>query len=123
MKTLAIFFAISAGACAQNQTPAVANARFESRAFSGNLATQIRARSAAWFGYAARTMPGGHSNCCWNQGAPCGWRPDALAPSSVHLEGSPEMVILFRVENNNVEKIEVYSADCPLDAADFLSFG
>ncbi len=116
MKTLAVLFAISAGACAQNQTPAVTNARLESRAFSGNLATQIRARAAAWFGYAVRTIPRDHSNCCWNQGAPCGWRPDALAPGPVHLEGSLEMDILFRVENDNVEKIEVYSADCPLDA-------
>jgi HEAT repeat protein len=115
MKTLAVFFAIFAGACAQNQTPPVTNARFESQAFSGNLATQIRARAATWFGYSIQTMPGDHSHCCWNQGVPCGWRPEALAPSSVHLEASPEMDVLFRVENDNVQKIEVYSTDCPLE--------
>ncbi len=116
MKTLAVLFAISAGACAQNLTPSVTNARFESRAFSGNLATQIRARAATWFGYSIQTMPGDHSNCCWNQGVPCGWRPEALAAGSVHLEASPEIDVLFRVENDNVEKMEVYSADCPLEA-------
>ncbi len=116
MKTLAVLFAISAAACAQNQTPRVTNARFESRAFSGDLARQVRARAATWFGYAVRIMPGAHSNCCSNQGAPCGSGPDALAGSSVHLEGSLEMDILFRVENDNAEKIEVYSADCSLEA-------
>jgi hypothetical protein len=129
MKTLALFFAVSAAACAQDRMPAVTNARFESRAFSsapsGDLATQIRAGSATWFGYAVRATPGDHSNCCWNQGTQYGCRLErgsnivsgASSPSGpVHLEASPAVDVLFRVENNTVEKIEIYSTDCPLDA-------
>ena len=129
MKTLALLFAVSAFACAQDGRPVVTNARFETRAFSsapsGDLATQIRAGSATWFGYAVSTMPGDRSNCCSNQDAYCGRRleggsnvvPGTPSPSGpVHLEAPPTADILFRVENNQVEKIEIYSTDCPLDA-------
>jgi hypothetical protein len=120
MKTLALLFAVACALWAQDQVPAVSpaviNARLENQSYSGNLATQIRASSAAWFGYAVKAVPNGHSNCCWNQDRPCGGRLEALAPSTVHLEAPPTMDILFRVENNSVEKIEIYSPDCPLDA-------
>jgi hypothetical protein len=117
MKTLALFFAVSAAACAQDSTPVVTNARFESRAYSGDLAAQIRAGSATWFGYAVKALP--------NHGMQCGWRleggPDifsgAPSPSGpVHLEGSTTVDVLFRVENNAVQKIRIYSTDCSLEA-------
>jgi hypothetical protein len=128
MKALALLFAVSTAACAQDR-PVVTNARFESRPFSGapsgDLAAQFRASSATWLGYAVPAIPGDRSNCCWNQGAPCGQRLEggssdvvtrASAPSSVHLEASPAVDVLFRVENNTVQKIGVYSTDCSLDA-------
>jgi hypothetical protein len=128
MKMPALLFAVSAAACAQDRMPAVTNARFETRAFSsapsGDLAAQIRAGSATWFGYAVTAMPGDRSNCCWNQGMQCGWRLEggsdivngSPAPTSVHLEASPAVDVLFRVENNTVQKIGAYSTDCSLDA-------
>jgi HEAT repeats len=125
MRALAVLFAVSAGACAQDQRPIVSNARLETRVFSGDLATQIRAGSATWFGYTVRTMPGDHSNCCWNQGTQCGLRLEggsnivsgASSPvGPVHLEASPAVDVLFRVENTMVQKVGIYSTDCSLDA-------
>jgi hypothetical protein len=125
MRALALLFAVSAVACAQDGRPVVTNARFETRALSGDLAAQIRSGSATWFGYAVRTVPGDRSNCCSDQGAPCGWRLEGgsnifqgTSPPSgpVHLEAPQTADVLFRVENNRVEKIEIFSTDCPLDA-------
>jgi hypothetical protein len=110
MRTLAVLFAISAGAFAQDGRPVVTNARLETRAFSGDLATQIRAASATWFGYAVRTIPGEHSNC----------GPEMVSgrsfPGAVRLEAPPTSEILFRVENKTLQKIEIYSTDCSIDA-------
>jgi HEAT repeats len=126
MRTLAVLFAISAGACAQDERPSVTNARFETRAFSGDLATQIRAGSATWFGYAVKSLPGDHSNCGWNHGAQHGWRLEGASDivsgtssspvSPVHLEAPPAIDVLFRVENNAVQNVGIYSTDCSLDA-------
>jgi hypothetical protein len=115
MRTLVVLFAVSAAAFAQDQMPVVTNARFETRTFSstpsGGLATQIRAGSATWFGYAVKTMPGDRSNC----------GPEIVSGAShpvgpVHLEGSPTVGVFFRVENNAVQKVAIYSTECSLDA-------
>ena len=108
MKTLALFFVVSAAALAQNAAPSVANARFESRPFSGDLAAQIRAGSATWFGYAVRTITGERQNC--DQEIVKSY------PSTVHLEAPPTVDVLFRVENNTVQKVRILSTDCSLDA-------
>jgi hypothetical protein len=110
MKTLALFFAVSAAACAQDWRPVVTNARPETRAFSSDLATQIRAGSATWFGYAVKTIPREQPNC--GSGIASG----KSSPNTVHLEAPPTSEILFRVENNTVQKIEIYSTDCSIDA-------
>jgi HEAT repeats len=125
MRTLALLFAVSAGVCAQDVSPIVTNARFETRSFSGDLTKQIRAGTATWFGYAVRTMRGDHSNCCWSQSAQYGCRLEggsnavsgASSPAGpVHLEAAPTVEVLFRMENNTVQKIGIYSTECSLDA-------
>jgi hypothetical protein len=130
MRTLAVLFAISAAAFAQDERPVVTNARFETRAFSstpaGDLAAQIRAGSATWFGYAVKSVPGDRSSCGWNQGTQHGWRLEGESSAifsgtsspggPVHLEASPAIDVLFRVENNTVQKVGVYSTNCSLDA-------
>jgi hypothetical protein len=93
----------------------VTNARFESRAFSGDLAAQTRAGSATWFGYAVGTIPGEQPNC-----GPA-MLSGRLYPSTVHLEAPPTVDVVFRVENNTVQKIGIYSTNCSLDAGG-LSF-
>lgn len=122
MKKLALFLVASA-ALAQNWQPTVTNARFETRSYSGNLSTEIRAASPTWFGYAVKSIRNDNESCCWNGSSGC-WleRGDHRGPvtaGSVHpvqLEGSDAVAVLFRVENNTIEKIHVYSLSCPLDA-------
>ena len=122
---LLFFLLFAAAASAQSPQPNIVNARFETRAFSGNLDSQLRSVSAAWFGYAVKAVGGEHRNCCWNGSGQCESRledgPATVARDSrpqgpVQLEAPAEVAILFRVENNNVEKVRVSSLSCALDA-------
>lgn len=110
---------------AQNGQPNVSNAHFETRAYSGNLDSQLRSASAAWFGYAVKAIPGEHDDCCWNGSGRSGcWLEEQSKGSvigsgsngPVQLEGASTLVILFRAENNAIQKMRVYSLSCALDA-------
>lgn len=96
----------------------------------------------AWIGYQVLGVDGNHRVCCgdgdgvWISDDGCGdvaigrvrlGGPDSARTSgtaaSIHeqtapvrLEGSDELVVLFRVENREIERIRVLSADCTLDA-------
>jgi len=104
----------------------VTNARFETRAFSGNLSDAVRGVPPQWFGYAVKAAPtGGDGGCCWGNGTGygCGLEGQtsikvdgAAKPRPIELEGPSEVGILFRVENGAVGKLQVYSLACPLDA-------
>ncbi|HZU25572.1 MAG TPA: HEAT repeat domain-containing protein [Bryobacteraceae bacterium] len=121
MKLLACALMACAGLTAQ---PNVAHARFETRAFSGDLAAQIRGAGPAWFGYAVRTDSSDRQSCCWENSRQCGCslesgRGDVTIGSHsgpVQLEGSAEMAVLFRVVNDGVQKVQAYTLSCPLDA-------
>jgi HEAT repeat protein len=131
MRMLVCLLAVSA-AFAQNWQPNVTNARFESRRFSGDLASDLHSPtgSPVWFGYAVKTTSRDRISCCWDASSrdgsnQCGCRLEAErgtvtnnAPSKtpVQLEGSDALAILFRVANGTVEKVNVYSLSCPLDA-------
>lgn len=122
MKYLLLFFAASV-AFAQNWQPNVTNAKLETRAYSGNLATELRSTSPAWFGYAVKSVRNDNENCCWNGSSGCwlenernGERISSNTTRPIPLEGSEAIAILFRVENNAIEKIRVFSLSCPLDA-------
>ncbi|HTU47843.1 MAG TPA: HEAT repeat domain-containing protein [Bryobacteraceae bacterium] len=113
MKRL-VLFAIACAAFAQNWQPTVVDAKFETRASSGDLASQIRASSATWFGYAVKSKRHTGDNCCDR----CRLE-ESSGKSSTHpipLEGSDVIALLFRVENETIEKIQVHSLGCPLDA-------
>ncbi len=127
MKTL-LFLLLTGTLLAQNQ-PAVSNSKVETRTHSGDLAAEIRSQSPTWFGYAVKTMPGDHQNCCWNNSVQCGCRletgsgtivtgsqPPAQPQGPVQLESPAAVAVLFRAANNVVEKVQVYSLSCPLDA-------
>lgn len=120
---------VASAALGQNWQPNVTNARFESRASSGELSSDIRSFSATgspiWSGYAVKTRPGDHNSCCWENPNRCGCQleggrmrviPNSHSNVPVQLEGSDAVAILFRVSNNTVEKVHVYSLSCPLDA-------
>jgi hypothetical protein len=123
MKTAALFLLASA-AFAQNWQPNVTNAQFETRAYAGNLATELRATAPTWLGYAVKSIRSDNESCCWNGSSGGCWlenerngRPITTASNRpIPLEGSDAIAILFRVENNAVEKIRVFSLLCPLDA-------
>src|SRR5438445_9127438 len=124
MKMLA-FLLVASAAFAQSGQPVVANTQFQTRAFAGNLESQIQASSPTWFGYAIKTMRGDHQNCCWNGNVQCGCSLEGkgavtvggtTSSGPVQLEGSDTLAVLFRVANNTVEKIQAYSLSCSLDA-------
>jgi hypothetical protein len=106
--------------------PNLINAKFETRAFSGDLASQIRGSAPIWFGYAIKTTRGDHQNCCWSGSNLCGCRLEGgsvasingqVSNSTISLEGTDTLTVLFRVESDRVQKVQVYSLTCPLDAS------
>jgi len=108
----AVLLFIASVAFAQSTQPNVSNAKFETRAFSGNLESQIRADSPTWFGYEIKSLPHeGQSYCCSLESGTV-----TTANTTVHLEGSRTMAVLFRVDQNAVGKIQLYPLDCTLDA-------
>ncbi len=125
MKALMMLAALASGLLAQTaQQPEVSNGRVEVRAGS-QLSVALRATEATWFGYAIKTMRRDHDNCCYENGQQGGCSLEEngarihreVRPSRpVQLEGSDTEALLYRVENNRVEKIRVYSLACPLDA-------
>lgn len=125
MKSLALFL-LAGVAFAQNSQPDVVNARLETRAYSGNLETQLRSTPAAWFGYAVKSIRKDNENCCWYGSSGGCWLEKERNGNGEHivtgsnrpipLEGSDVIAILFRVENNTIEKTRVFSISCPLDA-------
>lgn len=120
-----IFAALLMATAAFGQTgaPKVVNSRFESRPFSGELAVQVKSTGPAWFGYAVKTKRGDHNSCCWNDNGHGCWleenRNDSVVSmrpgQPIPLEGSDSIALLFRVENNQVTKVRIFSLDCPLD--------
>src|SRR5581483_5890993 len=111
MKTLAILLLGATAALAQ---PSVSNARFEARAFSGDLAGQLRASSPTWFGYAVKTVSKDNESCCWENDRRCGCHLESGDRNvtiksgnsgTVKLEGSAEMAVLFRVAGDRVDQI------------------
>jgi len=114
MKSIFILAAVSCCAFAQNWQPNVTNARLEIRAFSGDLAAQLKSDTPVWFGYAAAAVSGQHSGDCrckleggWEQSADRG---------PVRLEDPGAVAVLFRVSSSGVEKIQVHAVSCQIDA-------
>jgi hypothetical protein len=108
----------------QTGSPNIVNARFETRAFSGDLSAQVKSSAPAWFGYAIRTSRGDHDSCCWNgnNGNGCWLEEDhsgavvnARPTQPIQLEGSDSIALLFRVESNQIQKVRIFSFNCPLD--------
>lgn len=99
------------------QQPSVSNAKFEAHAFSGSLDSVIRSADPAWFGYEIATPQREYNDnyrSCALEDDQHGQRSGPITP--VQLEGSQNAALLFRVANNQVEKVRLYSLSCPLDA-------
>ena len=99
---------------------------------TGGLESTFRAilaaqSSPAWVGYATPIIAGDRQMCCWNNNVMCGC---SLEPRttvnqqgvvvsnnpSVKLEGPTHLVVLYRIENRQVDKIRTFTPECELDA-------
>ncbi len=114
---------LASAAFAQTWQPNVVNAKFETRASSGNLDHDIQSQQPAWFGYAVKSIRSDSESCCWSDGAHGCWLEDGAHEVSgvrsnrpVQLEGSDALAILVRVDHDTVTKIRAFSLSCPLDA-------
>jgi hypothetical protein len=96
---------------AQTLQPNVVNGRVETRAYSGDLASQMRAGSPTWFGYAAHSAHRVNDRC-----SECCSRDDVQRTREIQLEGTDEIAILFRVEHDKVERLRVTSFACSMNA-------
>ena len=119
------------------ETPQVVNAKMETRAVGSSLAETFRGLEAQadkpeWVGYSVTEVPGDRTVCCGNFNdnyGTCGTcrleRENGFTSSSsknggetgtVQLEGSRQLVVLFRFEGKQVMRIRQASENCTLDA-------
>lgn len=129
--------AYAATAQTNTEMPHVVSAQAETRAVAGTLEATFRgilaqAEKPAWVGYSVDEISGERSMCCgnWDDGAGCGtcrlendhnWtsgsrKDDNQTGGTLRLEGSRRLVVLFRLEAKQVDRIRVASEDCTLDA-------
>lgn len=128
MKLALVLLSLSA---AFAQQPRIANARLDTRAINGLDAEIRRLLSASvgpeWAGYSVPMIAGDHQSCCWNSDRGCG-RCTLESNSSVSqingangagvvkLEGPQTLVVLLRLSNHAVDKVQAYTLECELDA-------
>ncbi len=115
------------------EAPRVENAKLETRTVGASLDAAFReilngAEKAVWVGYSVDQVAGNREACCnnnWNDGN-CGTcrleKENGGTTSTTHtdgnvkLEGSRQLIVLYRLEAKQVVKIRVASNDCTLDA-------
>jgi HEAT repeat protein len=115
------------------KAPHIENARLETRTVGESLDATVReiaatAEKAEWVGYRVGEVAGERGMCCnnnWNDGS-CGTcrlekenggtSSASGADGNVNLEGSRQLLVLYRLEAKQVIKIRVASDDCTLDA-------
>ena len=116
-------------------TPTIENAKFETRALSGELSAELNhwAKSATnpqWLGYAVPALDGDKTICCggngdWNGYQDCG--PCHLednkhgenfvsGPRETKLEGPRSIFVLYRAAEGKLAKIRIISEGCKIDA-------
>ncbi len=115
------------------EAPRIENAKLETRATGVNLDATIReitrtAEKAEWIGYHVDQVASERGVCCnnnWNDGncGTCrlekengGSSTTTRTDGNVKLEGSRQLIVLYRLEAKQVVKIRVASDDCTLDA-------
>jgi hypothetical protein len=115
------------GVCASAQQPVTVNARVMTRTAGADLQQTFHTilkdqTDAAWVGYAV-PVPGNSAlrNDGWSERCrleqTSGAGANAASPAGpVRLEPAPTVMVLFRVQNHEVQKIRTYSSDCQVDA-------
>lgn len=139
--TLACAVSVSCAAAALAATadapPRLVNARVETQSAAGGLEPAFRAavaaaRAPAWIGYAV-PAEGRHQMCCWDStdsvGLGCpGCRLEGRGSFTLHgdrargsdptisLEGDETILVLFRAEAGQLDRLRTFSTGCALDA-------
>jgi len=115
------------------EAPRIENAQLETRVAGASLDATLRgiaatAEKAEWVGYHVDGVAGEHGVCRnnnWNDGncGTCRLEKENGGTSSaiptdgnIKLEGSRQLVVLYRLETRQVVKIRVASDNCTLDA-------
>ncbi|HYL84463.1 MAG TPA: HEAT repeat domain-containing protein [Candidatus Angelobacter sp.] len=115
------------------EMPRIENAKLETRAVTGTLDVAFRgiiaqAEHPEWLGYDVEQVSGERGVCCGNYGGDgnCGTcrlerehgenGGTTTVPGTMKLEGSRQLVVLFRLDAKKVTRIRVASQDCTLDA-------
>jgi hypothetical protein len=109
----ALILTFAATAAAQSTEPVTVNGTVTRHAGTGTLEREFGAitRESAgplWIGYAVRGRGRSQGDGCYDRRD---WRP--VTP--VRLEGSADLFVLYRVEAGMVGRIQIASAECPLD--------
>jgi len=99
------------------QPPKLVNAQVDKRPVQGSLPDAMRALESAqpqpaWIGYtvpAARTRNFG-CDSHWSDGQ------TVFSGGTVHLEPAAEILLLFRVDGNHMERVRTMAPDCDIDA-------
>ncbi len=134
---VAIFSAGTTRAGQSAETPQVLNAKIETQALNGSLADTLRGITAQadkpeWVAYSVAEVAGDRTVCCgnYNDGYEgCGTcrleKENGITTTNsrkesqggtVQLEGSRQLVVLFRIEGKQVMRIREASQNCTLDA-------
>jgi HEAT repeat protein len=105
--------AVAAAAPAQ---PRISNAQVETRAVQGGLEQEFQrlvssTAGPAWIGYAVAAVEGQHGG----DDCRCSLEGDRQESGSARLEGSRELLVLYRVEQKAVGRIRFFSGDCQID--------
>ena len=129
----ASFCVLFAAAWSAEAQPRLSNGELRPAPVSGNLTRAAIERVApgapAWVGYAVPSVPGEHHMCCWNGGGNggccdgCRLEPGTSGTMStppprtgpIPLEGSRQFFVLYRVEKGQIDRIRLFSEECPLD--------
>jgi hypothetical protein len=119
------------------QTSRVVNAKLETHSAAGGLAREFesfvtRHEEPAWVGYAVPMVAGQHQICCddsyrghatgicgrcrLEESANIGINMQSRGEKAIQLEGSRQLLVLFRIAQKRVGRIRAFSADCELDA-------
>jgi len=133
----ALFAAGTLNAGQSAETPQVINAKIETRAVNGSLAEALRgiqaqADTPEWVAYSVAEIAGDRTVCCGNFNdsyGGCGTcrleKENGVTTTNsqkdsqtgtVQLEGSRQLVVLFRLEGKQVMRIREASENCTLDA-------
>jgi hypothetical protein len=137
LSLIASVLVLASTAAAQSN---IRNARIESRP-AADLAGTVRSLSAEagpmWIGYAVPAQDPHWNACCYDSdrgGNGCCGRclldegrsgetrgggvagGSSVARGPIALEGASQAIVLYRVENREVERIRAYSESCELDA-------